>query len=229
MMMKKSLNYAGPIVTTWPLTLLAMLVLMALPKTVRAQLSPGVKAYRNICLDARSAILAEDFSGMEACMQRYDEFADYWEVLDLSLQAATAGQTELNFDGHIVFNASYLDRLLSRGGVGSAPPSDESRGAAQNDNEYVITVAYRVIPARGKRSYNLTTSCGDMELVVLAERAEAIGMSVVSDGLARTVVAGPEEGLLTSTWSLPEEPNVITTITIENPGREDISVIIISN
>ena len=210
---------------TW---IVATAMCVAAPLRAGAQeWQENMAAFRQICLDARTAIMELDAERVKACRDAFRSFQDKWDIDIFRLRPAP-GQKELSLRGHIVYDAVGLDSLLKYNiDLSSVDVDPHSMHRGGGTPSRTIYVEYKVVPAGGQLSYSYKGE-GKMGLFVMAEYETVIKLTVVSDGIEREVLPTTIKGLQECCWEV-DSGNSGTTFTIFNPSDEPLACTIVSN
>lgn len=186
------------------------------------ELSESMEAFKQICLDMRSAIDELDGNELRACKERLHKFYYDFGIGELTLCSIEDGKSDIPLDGHVVFEESYIDFLINDN-MDFAIINYDAHSSVRGSE---VKVRHKLIPANGEASYKYL-GCDDMELVVVTEEEVDFKLTVNSNG--ETVNVEPTaKGLFEYKWQMPDYPSDVV-ITLENPVDRDISCIIISN
>lgn len=207
--------------------LLIFLLLSGIPSYAQEQdeIQGKLAEYRDLCVMIRESVTSNDLDEIANCIgfMRYVNLKDFEPGVFKFVQPSKNG----SLDGHIQFTNDYLNQFLEVKMEEVLVEGDEhvTRSTAAIPPIFAV---HSVIPAQRTCIYEYEGS-NHMELLVVCEKAQKLGVKVdvASEGIHHQCPNTKADGIRQFVWMMKKEGKVRVSIT--NPGKEAVSVVIASN
>ena len=181
--------------------------------------------YRDLCIMIRESVASNDLDEIANCIgfMRYVNLQDFEPGVFKFVQPTKNG----SLDGHIQFTSDYLNRFVEVGIEEVRVEGDEHVTRSTVAIPPIFAV-HSVIPAQRTCIYEYEGS-NQMELLVVCEIAQKLGVKidVASEGIHHQCPNTKADGIRQFVWMMNKEGKVRVSIT--NPGKKAVSVVIASN
>lgn len=151
---------------------LALISHITLPDTMHP-----LDAYKDICIDARTAITNEDFDALQSCKNRLRSLMRRIKIIEFTDTSFVTIHTvqEPSIEGHTLFHDKYFAELLSTGFGKQGRIRSDLHITSRGYGDIIIT--HHVLPALGEGNYRFEAN-EHMRLFVLSERPVPISITI---------------------------------------------------
>lgn len=184
-----------------PLTLLATLLLVVLPLTARAQtLGRDMQTLLDICVGLRTSLSEGDCDSTKVWGNRLNQFRrqpGYQALQGGLFESLTDCAEQDSLSGHICFHLDYVMEVVQ---TCVQPKHFKPHTLTRGDG---AQVAHKVVPAGGRLDFRLRECAGALQLFVVAEAGEGMGLVLTAGGEA-VAVESPSPGVWQAAWTQPD-------------------------
>lgn len=199
--------------------------------------SKEMESFYEYCIEVRNGVQQKDISRLEKCIidwdgeniLKYKNIEMELSTLDDIVSVDTIGKTEIG--GHLQFSPAFVDSLVAYGSkLDNFPNIEQCMKDFTDETDLVRGGTYdcaftHIAIKPGKEVILSLAACGECELFVISENGTKIASSIILEDSKKPILKNTSDASRYK-W---EMKNGRYSLSIKNPSKQNVSVIIASN